>query len=551
MLALHLPMIKSNFKLLAGLGIGLIVMGCNSSSIITAPPISYPSNSPKIAELTENEAKHWGHLDLQKDTIPGMSVDRAYTELLKKRKGEKVIVAVIDSGIDLAHEDIKDVLWTNPGEKPGDGIDNDGNGYVDDIHGYNFLGESYNEQLEMARILRLKIGDPAYQQAAQEKLEEKVSEANLALPQLKQIEQLISMADQSMQKSLGKEVYSLEDLEGFQPKNTQEERTVGMLMQVIGMGQEVALAIKDLQDGIKYYSDQLDYNLNVDFNGRTQVKDNPYDIADTNYGNGNPMARHSTESHGSHVAGIIAATRKNKKGVDGVAKNVQIMSIRAVPNGDEYDKDIALAIRYAADNGAKVINASFGKGFSPNSEWVYEALKYAASKDVLFVHAAGNDAIDLDSPQNPNFPNDNPAIKSQDLKDRYLTVGALSPIYGSNMIAVFSNYGKENVDIFAPGDEIYSTMPDDSYEFQGGTSMAAPAVAGLAALIRSYFPGLNATQVKQIIMNSGISPAINVHVGGPDGEEKSFAEISKSGKIANLYNALIMASQISDGTLSL
>ncbi len=544
-------MIKSKFKLLAGLGIGLLVMGCNTSFLITAPPISYSNTSPKIAELTEKEAKHWGHLDIQKDTIPGMSVDRAYAELLKKRKGEQVIVAVIDSGIDLLHEDIKEVLWTNPGEKPGDGIDNDANGYVDDIHGYNFLGESFNEQLEMARILRLKIGDEAYQQAAKSKLDKKLNEVKLALLQLNQIEQLISMADQNMQNALGKEFYSLADLQRYQPKNTQEERLVSLLTQVVGMGQEIPEAIKDLKEEIKYYGDQLNYNLNVDFNGRISVGDDPYDITYTDYGNGNPAARDPEESHGSHVAGIIAATRNNKKGVNGVAKNVKIMSIRAVPNGDEFDKDIALAIRYAADNGAKVINASFGKEFSPNSEWVYEALKYAASKDVLFVHAAGNDGIDLDSPENTNFPNDNLTSNSQELSNNYLTVGALTPVYGVEMVAVFSNYGKESVDVFAPGDEIYSTMPQDSYEFQGGTSMAAPAVAGLAALIRSYFPSLSAAQVKNIIMESGISPNLKVQVGGPEGEVKSFSEISKSGKIANLYNALILASQVSNGTESL
>jgi subtilisin family serine protease len=544
-------MIKISFKPLAGLSIALILVGCSTSSLLTAPPISYTSNSPKIAELTEKEAKHWGHLDLQKDTIPGMSVDRAYAELLKKRKGEQVIVAVIDSGIDLDHEDIKEVLWVNPGEIAGDGIDNDGNGYVDDIHGYNFLGGSYNEQMEMARILRLNIGDEAYQEVAKTKLDQKLNEANSVLPQIKQIEQMISMADQSMKKSLGKETYSLADLEAFQPKNAQEEGTAGLLMQVMSVEQSVPLAIEEMQEGLKYYSEQLKYNLNVDFNGRIPVGDDPYDISDTNYGNGNPAAIDPEESHGSHVAGIIAATRNNKKGVDGVAKNVKIMSIRAVPNGDEYDKDIALAIRYAADNGAKVINASFGKSFSPNSEWVYKALKYAASRDVLFVHAAGNDAVDLDAPENANFPNDKPTTSSKELENNYITVGALTPVYGSGLIAVFSNYGKEKVDIFAPGDEIYSTMPDDSYEFQGGTSMAAPAVAGLAALVRSYYPSLSAAQVKQIIMESGISPALNVQVGGPDGEVKSFAEISKSGKIANLYNALILASQVANGDVSL
>src|SRR5690606_15749443 len=305
MLALPLSMIKSNFKLLAGLGIGLMVMGCNSSSLITAPPITYPSSSPKVAELTEKESKHWGHLDLQKDTIPGMSVDRAYAELLKKRKGEQVIVAVIDSGIDLDYEDIKDVLWTNTGEKPGDGIDNDSNGYVDDIHGYNFLDESYNEQSEMARILRLKIGDEAYQEAAKKKLNEKLPEAQAALPQLKQIEAMVTMADKNIKDALGKENYTLADLEQYQPKNTQEERTVGMLMQVMTMGEEIPAAIKDLQEGIKYYEAQVNYNLNVDFNGRTSVGDDPYNIADTDYGSGDPNIRVPDESHGSHVAGII------------------------------------------------------------------------------------------------------------------------------------------------------------------------------------------------------------------------------------------------------
>ena len=544
-------MIKSKIQILAALGIGLLVMGCNSSLVLTAPPINYTNTSPKVAELSDQQSRHWSHLDLQKDTIPGMSVDRAYSELLKKKKGEEVIVAVIDSGIDLDHEDIKDVLWTNPGEKAGDGIDNDGNGYIDDIHGYNFLGESYNEQMEMARILRLKIGDEPYQAAAREKLNEKLPEAQAALPQLKQIEAMVTMADNNIKEALGKENYTLADLQNYKPKNTQEQRTVGMLMQVMSMGEEVPAAIKDLQQGIKYYEAQVNYNLNVDFNGRTPVGDDPYDISDDQYGNGNPDSQYADESHGSHVAGIIAATRNNKKGVDGVASNVKIMSIRAVPNGDEYDKDIALAIRYAADNGAKVINASFGKGFSPNSEWVYDALNYAASKDVLFVHAAGNDGIDLDSPENQNFPNDRPNGLEADFSDHYLTVGALAPMYGEGMVAVFSNFGKDNVDIFAPGDQIYSSMPDDHYEFQGGTSMAAPAVTGLAAMIRSYFPSLSAAQVKEVIMESGISPAVKVHVGGPEGPEKSFPEISKSGKIANLYNALILASEVANGKVSL
>ncbi|WP_026967412.1 S8 family peptidase [Algoriphagus terrigena] len=544
-------MIKSFSKSLAGLTFGLLVMGCSSSAVITAPPISYSTSSPRISELSESQAKYWSHLDPATDTVPGMSVDRAYTELLKKRKGEKVIVGVIDSGIDLAHEDIKDVLWVNKDEVPGDGIDNDGNGYIDDIHGYNFLGESYHEQKESTRIIRLKIGDAAYQAEAKASLESELPEAKESLPQLEEIQQFVSMAHQNIQKELGKEYYSLADLEKYQPKNPQQEQLVGVLKQVMGMGQDIPTALKDLNDGITYYKSQLEYHLNVKYDGRTSVGDNPYDINDTKYGNGNPNFRDKDESHGTHVAGIIAATRGNKKGINGVAKNVSIMSVRTVPDGDEYDKDVALAIRYAVDNGAKVINASFGKDFSPNAEWVYEALEYAASKDVLFVQAAGNDGADLDNPENKNFPNDNKSQISPEFVDNVITVGALTPSFDTDMVASFSNYGKESLDIFAPGDEIYSTMPSNTYEFQGGTSMAAPAVAGMAALIRSYYPQLTAVQVKQIIMKSGIAPQVVVTIGELGELEKPLSEISKTGKIANLYNAIILADQVSRGDATL
>ncbi|WP_111669039.1 S8 family peptidase [Algoriphagus litoralis] len=542
---------KSLFNSLAGLSIGLLATGCSSTAVITAPPITYTNTTPRTSELSESESMRWSHLDMVKDTVPGMSVNRAYAELLKKRKSQPVIVGVIDSGIDLDHEDIKDVLWVNADEKPGDGLDNDGNGYIDDVHGYNFLGESYHEQMEIARIIRLKIGDEAYQAAAKAELDSKLPEAKQSLPQLQQIEQFVSMAHQNLQKELGKEFYSIEDLENYKPKSPQEEQLVSVLIQVMGMGQDIPTAIADLKEGINYYKGQVDFHLNVDFDGRKPVGDNPYDFNDKKYGNGNPDIRDEDESHGTHVAGIIAATRGNKKGIDGVAQNVKIMSVRTVPDGDEYDKDVALAIRYAVDNGAKVINASFGKGFSPNAEWVYEALAYAASKDVLFVHAAGNDGADLDSDENPNFPNDHKLQNSPEIVNNVITVGAITSSFGPEMVASFSNYGKQNVDVFAPGAAIYSTMPNNAYEFQDGTSMAAPAVAGMAALIRSYFPSLSAVQVKQIIMNSGIAPQVKVIIGGPEGTEMTLGEISKSGKIANLYNAIILADKVSRGEKTL
>ncbi|NRA92602.1 MAG: S8 family serine peptidase, partial [Psychroserpens sp.] len=258
------------------------------------------------------------------------------------------------------------------------------------------------------------------------------------------------------------------------------------------------------------------------------------------YGNGNVKHVKKSESHGTHVAGIVAAERNNGKGANGVANNVEIMSIRAVPNGDEYDKDVAKAIRYAVDNGATVINGSFGKSFSPHSQWVRDAIKYAADKDVLIVHAAGNDSKDIDV--EPNFPADN--INGQEIADNYISVGALAPIYGSKMVASFSNYGDQNVDVFAPGAQVYSTTPENEYDTKGGTSMAAPAVAGLAALIRSQYPNLSAAQVKKVILDSGLPLKTQVIVGGNAEDVRPFSELSKSGRIANAYNALIMASKI-------
>jgi len=258
------------------------------------------------------------------------------------------------------------------------------------------------------------------------------------------------------------------------------------------------------------------------------------------YGNGNVKPVKKTESHGTHVAGIIAAERNNGKGANGVANNVEIMSVRAVPNGDEYDKDVALAIRYAVDNGAKVINGSFGKSYSPHSDWVRDAIAYAGKKDVVFVHAAGNDSNDIDT--KPNYPDDN--VNGQEVSDTYIRVGALAPKYGSGMVAGFSNYGKSNVDVFAPGASVYSTTPENEYGTKGGTSMAAPGVAGIAALVRSYYPNLSAAQVKQIIMDSGLAINTKVIVGGNSEDVRPFADLSKSAKMVNAYNALIIAAKM-------
>ena len=532
------------------LSAALFLMGCGSTGLVSTPVENIDSVPLKVAELTETQKKNWGHLDLIKDTIPGMSVDKAYDEIIKNKKGKTVVVAVLDSGMDLEHEDLKGVLWTNSGEIPNNGKDDDGNGYVDDIHGYNFLGGSYNEQLEYVRMLRLNVGDASERAQARLLLDKEYPEAVQNKQQYEQIFQVVKGADELVKNELGKETYTKKDLLSIEPKTEQMEQSVAVLTQMFTYGDSITEVLEELEEGINYFTDQANYNLNKDFNGREPVGDDPYDITDVPYGNGNPKNMVDTESHGTHVAGIIAAKRNNGVGMNGVANNVEIMSIRAVPNGDEYDKDIALGIRYAVDNGASIINCSFGKSFSPKAEWVYDAIKYAASKDVLIVHAAGNDGEDLEVPENRNYPNDDMDSDSE-FVDNLITVGALSSSYGSEMVASFSNYGKQRVDVFAPGDAIYSTMPDGEYEFQGGTSMAAPAVAGVAALILSYYPDLSASQVKNIIMQSGLRTKTSVIVAGDETKATTFDKISKSGKMVNAYNALILADNISNGKMTL
>ena len=536
---------KSSLTQLVALSaIGLLSAGCASTSRLSSPPSAEAMPiSPRVRPLNEKETIRWSHLDPVQDSVPGMSVERAYTEVLKKRKGQAVVVAVIDSGIDLQHEDLSSLLWVNTGEIAGDGLDNDQNGYVDDVHGYNFLGESYHEQLEFTRIIAKKLGDASLQEKAKTLLDSQVDEAKAGLTQYAQIEKLVSLAHQNLQKKLGKEFYTLEDLQRYTPENEQETQFVGILSQVMGMGQDIPSTLTELKAGIAYFQTQMDYNLNLDFDGRKPVGDNPYDLTNLGYGNGNPNNQLEEESHGTHVAGILGADRTNKKGGKGIAEQVKIMSLRAVPDGDEYDKDIALAIRYAVDQGAKVINASFGKKLSPNASWVQEALAYAAAKDVLFVHAAGNDGVDLDNPENSNFPNDQYSQKGGNL-DNYISVGALTASYGPGMIASFSNYGKKGVDIFAPGDAIYSTLPLSNYGLESGTSMAAPAVAGLAAVIRSLHPQLTAVEVKRIILDSGLPVPVKVLVGD---QEMSLTELCVSGKIANLYTALLLSDKVAAG----
>ncbi len=517
--------------------LALALSGCSPklAPMVGTNPSNIDKTPLKTTPLKEEDLKRWSHLDLVKDTVPGMSVDRAYAEILKNKKGVKVIVGIVDSGVDIDHEDLQGRIWTNKNEIPGNKKDDDNNGFIDDVHGWNFLGDSNDENLELTRIVKKGDVNSADYKAAKAELETKLAEMNQQKPQV----DMIAKADKDMRTYLKKEAYTLEDLKKISTTD-QSLNQSKMIMTAVA-----TQAGPGFQSEIKEYIDQvygmLNYNLNVNFDGRKVVGDNPDDINDKKYGNGNvkgPDVEHAL--HGTHVAGIVAQVRGNGKGGDGVATNVEIMAVRAVPNGDEYDKDIALAIRYAVDNGAKVINGSFGKDYSPHKEWVWDAIKYAASKDVLIVHAAGNDAKNVD--EEPNFPTDEK--NNVEFADNFLTIGALNKETGINLVANFSNYGKTNVDIFSPGNEIYATVPNSKYRYLQGTSMASPNAAGVAALIRSYYPNLTAAQVKKIIMDSGTPINNNVAVG-ESRKNMPFADTCVSGKIVNAYNALLMAEQLS------
>jgi len=543
--------------MLAAFGAVLFLNACDTpAKLISIPEENVDNNPLKVAPLSEETEKAWSSKDLVKDTIPGMSVELAYNEFVKGG-GVPVIVGVVDSGVDIDHEDLKNKIWTNAKEIPNNNKDDDNNGYVDDIHGWNFLGDVVDEQLEFSRIIQKY--EPMYKgkdlseipkkeqetfkmyKSAREEYDKQYSKLIEQKNQYDQIVEVVKTAHADVSKKLGKEDYTAEDLETLDASTPDAQRNKAILTQMLSYEPTIPEFLKMINEGLESMNQRLDNNFNLNADYRKVLGDNPDDIKDDNYGNNNVMGPDAEGAlHGTHVAGIIAAQRDNKIGMNGVANdNIKIMVVRAVPDGDERDKDVALAFRYAVDNGAKVINTSFGKYFSTHPQWVYDAIKYAAKHDVLIVNAAGNESVDLDAGKTI-YPNDQ-LNNMEEFADNFITVGALNETYGGELVASFSNYGKSNVDVFAPGVRIYSTVPENKYEFLQGTSMASPEVAGVAAMLRSYYPQFSAGQIKQILMQSGVTTNTAVVVGEDADITKKFSELSKSGKMVNMYNAFKMA----------
>ena len=523
--------------------------------------------------LDSGIAPDWFLLDPETEKFQGTSTEKTYETLLKGKPSTKVRVAVIDSGIDVDHEDLKDIIWTNEDEIPDNGIDDDKNGYVDDVHGWNFIGGKDSsvtrDPYELTReYVRLK---PRFESADEKKIKKKDKE-DYARWQKVKVDFEKKVADNKEQYELFNQQYDLyqqalgtltlcdsilrtslqidsiykSSLTQINPANDTvrfaKETLVNVLQNVEGdilvydFLDELEAYLVQLKEGVDHFQAAVEYGYNPEYNSRIIVGDNPDDPNERNYGNNDVNG--GDAKHGTHVAGIIGANRKNDIGVKGVADNVEIIAIRVVPpNGDERDKDIANGIMYAVDNGAKIINMSFGKDYSPHKEIVDKAVKYAEDKGVILMHGSGNDGENLDT--TAQFPTR--VYKNKKVARTWMEIGASTWEKDSSLVASFSNYGKKTVDLFAPGVEIYSTVPNNAYEGLQGTSMACPIVSGVAALVWSYFPDLTAEQVKDII-NQSTRKYEGLKVIQPGtGENVPFSQLSITGGMVNAYEAVRLA----------
>jgi subtilisin family serine protease len=522
---------------------------------------SLNSFSQTLPPSQPDPPKNWYALDLKVDGYFGVSLTQAY-QFLNGLKSKPVVVAIIDSGVDTLQKDLQGVLWVNTKEKKGNGKDDDHNGYVDDIHGWDFLGgpggkSDFSETEEEVREYHRLKGKylNATEASAENKKEyaywvkvktEYDSTVNRARTEIRQLSPIMNaMVETSgyIRHALNlkaNQTFTKADVEHLQTTNDTllEVRNLWL----IAFSEDVSTStnvkvIKELSE----YMAKLNNSINPDLEARKRiVGDNPDILKDKPYGNN--VLKFSDASHGTGVAGLVGAIRNNGYGIDGVANNVKLMAIKAVPIGDEYDKDEVNAIHYAVDNGAKIINMSFGKKISPHKEWVDEAFKYAAAHDVLLIQAAGNENQDLDV--KPDYPNDTFADGSATDADNVINVGASGLKLDENLATIFSNYGQKNVDLFAPGVKITSIDNDAELITDDGTSFSAPIVTGIAALILEYYPNLSSRQIKQAIMESA-APLKGTMVLKPGTKDMvDFTTLSKTGGIVNARIALEIASKM-------
>ncbi|MDC3296985.1 S8 family serine peptidase [Balneolaceae bacterium] len=482
----------------------------------------------------------------------GIALHQAYSLLdSTARSPKKVVVAIIDSGSDVDHEDLKDNIWINNDEVVGNMLDDDANGYVDDVFGWNFIGgqDSSHVNYDTYELTRLyvkglelfsvfdtltNIPDSLTDEYLQfkdieEEFEAERSSLESELIQIKQLQQNI----ESILFFLGETSLDSVEVNNYLSDEIEPSMQMQEALGFVALLQDNGINEQLIDEYIEQIGVQLEYGYNISFDPRSIVGDDYEDLDNRFYGNSD--VKGPDYDHGTHVAGIIAANWDNNIGAIGITQ-VELMIIRAVPNGDERDKDVANAIRYAVDNGADVINMSFGKSYSPELFYVQQAIEYAAQNEVLMVHAAGNDGANIDSVA--NYPS--PIISDGSSSPYLITVGASGWQGVNELAASFSNYGASTVDLFAPGVDIYSTMPNQEYELSNGTSMAAPVVSGVFALLMQYFPEYSPLEIKEIIVSSVVKTDEQIMLPGQSLEAQyvPFDSLSKHGGIVNAYRAV-------------
>lgn len=552
----------------------ILVISCKSKKDLNTT--TFHKASVKT-ELTSLELKTWYQKDYTLDGIPGISLDKWYNQNKKKQK-YTIIVAVIDTQIDINHEDLQGKLWTNGKEILNNGIDDDRNGYIDDVNGWSFTGTKNGgyvvwNNYEYVRIIR--EWGPLFKGKAESEITSKdLPNYKEYLRASKTFEskqkyyknwhkslihniEVYPLVKDTLKYFFPKEDYTYQQLDSMYKKYKINDKTyiqrrnsndrdlaalIDYMMGNIDVGEKT---LEDIVDKRTQLDSVLLKNLNVEYNERLLIADNP-NILEKGYGNNNisnnKAGHRPIQDHCTKMAGIIGANRLNNIGVKGILQNVKIMPLNISPSGDEHDKDIVMAIYYAVDNGAKVINMSLGKEFSLHKDWMFDALKYADAHNVLIVHSAGNFAFNVD--ENPEYPSDVAFDGTPEICTNFINVGSTTYKLNEYFVSDFSNYGKENVDLFAPGEEIYTTASANSYKSDSGTSMATPMVSATAALIWSYYPNFTAKEVKQIILDSGTAYYLQVLVPGAKDKKAPFSELSKSGKVLNVYNAMELAKEM-------
>ena len=510
-------------------------------------------------KMQNNDLKTWYHKDFATTNVYGVNTNNAYKFLESKGlKPRTVVVGVLDSGVEVDHPGLINNMWKNPNEIPNNGIDDDKNGYVDDIYGWNFIGgktaDVDADNLEVTRIVK------EYQEVFEgsDSVKNKVNQAQMPEEYkmyLKSKEIFNTKGDEAKRnyqyfKGFNDAIPSIvatmkgknltpQNLSSIKPANQEEARNLQILNSIAqdpsNQGKtpkEVEEYLqKEIKGALKHYESQATKHYNLDFDPRAEIVGDDYDNYNEKF-YGNNHYEGPDASHGTHVSGIIAGYPHGNEVQYGVAHKVaKIMTVRAVPDGDERDKDVANAIRYAVDNGAKILNMSFGKPVSPGKKYVWDAMRYAESKGVLLVKAAGNDNQNLAEhhyfPTSFMKPSDDKPIVSN-----MIVVGA-STNDKDFLRAGFSNYNGKMVDVFAPGQEIYSAVPDAKYEYLQGTSMASPVVAGAAAVLWAYMPSLTPQQIKEALVKTVNKSTVNASTN----ENNRFDQISVSGGVIDLYKA--------------